>query len=773
MPGCTFQESWRTDPVLNVWLKRGKTPNHAYCKLCDSTIDLTSMGKTAVKSHSEGKKHKQRVSNSSQQHNIQNFFREQEHSTQSSSSAQSAPTCIASYVSKTETQTAEVLWALKMVSSNYSFHSQDECCTIFQRMFPDSDIAKSMTFGETKAMYLTCFGIAPYFSQLLEKKAKDQPYVLLFDESLNRELQKKQMDILIRIWDDNRVSSRYYKSDFLGHACAVDITTSFETNVATNLNYKNLLQVSMDGPNVNWAVFKQLSDKLEEDYDTAIVDIGSCGLHTMHNAVKAAVTETGWDLHKILSSLHTLFDDVPARRADYESCTGQSLYGVNFCAHRWVENVPACERAVEVYPHVAKYVAKVAKKEVKNPGTKSFDVIKDWTKDPFGIAKMTFIPFAVRHVNSFLTIYQTDAPMVPFMFDDLHNVLRSTMRCFVKADLIEKATTVEKLMKVDITSEANLKSLSKIDLGFSTDKELKNAQIKHKVSDRAILEFRSDCKKFFTTLTSKLKLKSPVNYKVVKRMRSLNPDRILHYTISFSKEEFKLLLDELVSRKKVQIETCDEILDQYENFAQDLRTSSSHKFNKDEDRLDEFYHSYFQNNVTFSKLWNVIKLVLLLSHGQATVERGFSINKAISTTNLSEHNLIARRIVKDHIKHTGGLDKVVITKELLTSASAGRRRYNSYLEEERLKNERKQKSTKRKAVEEDVNNLRKKKKQLEERAAFLVSDADRQSEKAETLQSFHLLSKANAIRRKAKEIEDELPEVIKQLQQKEKLLANL
>ncbi|KAJ8043576.1 hypothetical protein HOLleu_10739 [Holothuria leucospilota] len=333
--------------------------------------------------------------------------------------------------------------------------------SIFRRMFPDSEIAKSMTFGETKSMYMACFGLAPYFSKLLEKKAKEQPFVLLFNESLNRELQKKQLDIHLLVWDDNKVSTRYYTSDFLGHACTVDIIDSFNKNVAKTLTYKNLLQVSMDGPNVNWSVFKKLSEKLADEYDTSIVDIGSCGLHTMHNSVRAAVKETGWGLCQILSALHALFDDVPARRADYEACTVQSLYGINFCAHRWLENIPACERATDVFPHVKKYVDKAERKEVKAPETKSYDIVKKWSKDPLATAKMMFIIFAAKHVNTFLTAYQTDFPMLPFLFEYLHKLLRTTMQCFVKTQMVEKAVSVEKLMKIDISSQANLKAVKR------------------------------------------------------------------------------------------------------------------------------------------------------------------------------------------------------------------------------------------------------------------------------------------------------------------------
>ena len=61
-------------------------------------------------------------------------------------------------------------------------------------MFPDSDIAKHFACGERKAAYLSTFGIAPHFLSLLKGKVRDQSeYVLLFDESLNSEMQSKQM----------------------------------------------------------------------------------------------------------------------------------------------------------------------------------------------------------------------------------------------------------------------------------------------------------------------------------------------------------------------------------------------------------------------------------------------------------------------------------------------------------------------------------------------------------------------------------------------------
>lgn len=49
------------------------------------------------------------------------------------------------------------------------------------------------------------------------------PFVIMFDESLNKSAKKKQLDIHVRVWSDDRVTSSYFGSKFLGHAKAEDL----------------------------------------------------------------------------------------------------------------------------------------------------------------------------------------------------------------------------------------------------------------------------------------------------------------------------------------------------------------------------------------------------------------------------------------------------------------------------------------------------------------------------------------------------------------------
>ena len=58
MVGCTFQEKWRFIDKYAAWIESDPTSQtRARCKLCRKSIDLSSMGESALGSHAKGMKH--------------------------------------------------------------------------------------------------------------------------------------------------------------------------------------------------------------------------------------------------------------------------------------------------------------------------------------------------------------------------------------------------------------------------------------------------------------------------------------------------------------------------------------------------------------------------------------------------------------------------------------------------------------------------------------------------------------------------------------------
>ena len=65
------------------------------------------------------------------------------------------------------------------------------------------------------------------------------------------------------------------------------------------MNLLNMIQLSIDGPNVNWS-YQKLMAAVYDDHSRKLIDIGNCGLHVIHNAFRACFGATGWDLKSFL-----------------------------------------------------------------------------------------------------------------------------------------------------------------------------------------------------------------------------------------------------------------------------------------------------------------------------------------------------------------------------------------------------------------------------------------------------------------------------------------
>ena len=149
--------------------------------------------------------------------------------------------------------------------------------------------------------------------------------------------------------------------------------------------------------------------------------------------------------------------------------------------------------------------------------------------------------------------------------------------------------------------------------------------------------------------------------------------------------------------------------------------------------------------VMYPKAWSVIEMALLLSHGQASVERGFSVNKELVVENRQEESLIARRIIKDHIMHVNCVTDVEITRDMVLAARSARAKYSQCLTQQKEQEEWQKKEQKRKAENEAVHELQHKLKRLKTDISSLLTESAALYEKCEKTGKVTLVTKANAL----------------------------
>ena len=124
------------------------------------------------------------------------------------------------------------------------------------------------------------------------------------------------------------------------------------------------------------------------------------------------------NVKKVLKGVFQLLHSSPARRDDYQSITGSTTFPLFFCATRWVENKRVAERLIDIWPNVVvvvKFWSGFCKS--KQPKCKSFENVKQaMEEDPFIVAELKFFSFICSLVEPYLTKYQTQKPMIPFMY---------------------------------------------------------------------------------------------------------------------------------------------------------------------------------------------------------------------------------------------------------------------------------------------------------------------------------------------------------------------
>lgn len=93
--------------------------------------------------------------------------------------------------------------------------------------------------------------------------------------------------------------------------CMVNVYFFYSQECVQQLDLRNMISVSMDRPSVNWKFFELLQQEHSEVFGGAqLTVVGSCGLHTLHNAIKSGFSV--WQVEKVLRALHTVQSSIIA-----------------------------------------------------------------------------------------------------------------------------------------------------------------------------------------------------------------------------------------------------------------------------------------------------------------------------------------------------------------------------------------------------------------------------------------------------------------------------
>ena len=241
------------------------------------------------------------------------------------------------------------------------------------------------------------------------------------------------MDILIWYWDSNdSVKVKYWLPSFLRHSTYSDLLKHFNKSLS-ELDLSKMLQMSIDGPAVNWKFFDVLINNVVSECELPqLINIGNCSLHTVHGTLKTAVESTTWRIKQTLKGVQQILHESLARREDFESVTGTNKYPLFFWSIRWVERKSVADHAIENWPSIYKLVGFWEKLPTsKQPKSKSFLNLQEAVKESVTL-KLDSFSFIASLMEPYLHAYQTNKQVILFMCNDLEKISKNLLKLFIK-----------------------------------------------------------------------------------------------------------------------------------------------------------------------------------------------------------------------------------------------------------------------------------------------------------------------------------------------------
>ena len=205
----------------------------------------------------------------------------------------------------------------------------------------------------------------------------------------------------------------------------------------------------------------------------------------------------------------------------------------------------------------------------------------------------------------------------------------------------------------------------------------------------------------FQLLQKKLFDKSPICYYVLRNSVIFDPLIMSQENVGVLQSKLKKLLTHLTNIKLFQPQFCDKVTQEFLEFVGHEMKLHSHvfqSFKRDNTSLDVLFFSY-TDIVKYKELSTLVKVILTLTHGQAAVERGFSIKNSLSKVNITEQSLLCKKIVRDHLisNHT-----VPITNQLMRSVALAHQKYNERSENKKNDREKENCSNEKKKITEEI-----------------------------------------------------------------------
>jgi hypothetical protein len=308
------------------------------------------------------------------------------------------------------------------------------------------------------------------------------------------------------------------------------------------------------------------------------------------------------------------------------------------------------------------------------------------------LLRLQFVVNVAKDFEQFLTLFQDPAPLIHLLHDEMTELVRSLLMRFVKRDLIagKSARSLVSVVETQLKAE-NYLHADTFDIGCEAGQILKQMKA-DKAQYSAYKSTIMDITKFFEKISAYMVKKLPLSNVLLKNTACLSP---LCRQVPSSVQMIIAVVENLPYLHTPEMK--DNVRHEWQKYQDDQIPEDfyiSDKGQKDDGtpyiashQIDHYWHKIMSltdshGNQKYPNLSAVVKIISSLAHGQADVERGFSVIKQVldSRIALSQQTLIGVRAGKEDVARHDSIVTIPITPSLLTAYRNAHKVYKDALQ---------------------------------------------------------------------------------------------
>lgn len=441
----SFKDEWLEDANFKDWLKRDSiNKNNSFCICCNVTIK--NAGKSMLLKHKNTEKH------------VKNF------------QAAKSKLKITNFISKKTTSeggkiaTAEVLFSGYFSEHHVPFVHIDHLLDVCKKAFPDSEIAKKLSFKRTKLSYIIQDGIAYHEKLELNEVCRKQKFSLIIDESTDVSV-TQVLAIVIRYFDLIKldVVDALLDTVVVENGSAAGLFNAVQTVFQErNIPFSNVIGFGSD--NCSTMLGKKSGfQKLLKDVVPTVFVLG-CVCHSFALCASHAVSVLPSFLESLLKNLTSYFSRSSKRQNDFAMIQD----AVQVVQHRipklaqtrWLSRENVISIILEQWEALVLYFQSELKND-KVDGAKQIhsSLVNRGTKH-----MLTFLQYVLSKVNSMNLEFQSEH----FRLHKLHSTVSAEYKILMSFFIKEECLTEMKLCDIDPSDSKMQKQVQDIYLGGRT-----------------------------------------------------------------------------------------------------------------------------------------------------------------------------------------------------------------------------------------------------------------------------------------------------------------